>query len=75
MKHRVRNLFLMGCAFCITLGCAILQEGRADDNAVIYFKQPNFSFAPVIEGVEIKHDFPFLNKGSKELKILNVRTG
>ena len=75
MKHCMRNLFLMGCVFFITLGCTVLQEGRADDHPVIYFKEPTFAFAPLLEGVEIKHDFIFENKGAKELKILTVRTG
>ncbi len=32
-------------------------------------------FSPVLEGLEVKHRFKILNKGSATLKIFNVRTG
>jgi hypothetical protein len=41
----------------------------------LFFPEKAFEFAPVIDGVNVVHDFVVFNKGTLPLLIDNVRTG
>lgn len=47
----------------------------AGDAPAVFFPEKAFEFAPVIDGVNVVHDFVVLNKGTVPLLINNVRTG
>jgi hypothetical protein len=47
----------------------------AGDAPALFFPEKAFEFAPVIDGVNVVHDFVVFNKGTLPLLIDNVRTG
>lgn len=47
----------------------------AGDSPAVMFPEKAFEFEPVIDGVNVVHDFVVLNKGTVPLLINNVRTG
>jgi len=47
----------------------------AGDAPALFFPEKAFEFAPVIDGVNVVHDFVVFNKGTLPLRIDNVRTG
>lgn len=48
---------------------------KADENLSYVVPEMQFTFQPVVEGMEVVHDFVILNKGTEVLSVLNVKTG
>lgn len=67
------QFFLMIClvAFPFASGA----EDKADESLSYFVPEKQFTFQPVVEGMEVIHDFLILNKGTTELSVLNVKTG
>jgi hypothetical protein len=38
------------------------------------FHETSFTFSPVPEGMEVKHDYPVVNQGSADLEITRIET-
>ena len=45
------------------------------DSPAVFFPEKIFEFAPVLEGVDVLHDFSVSNTGTAPLLINNVNTG
>jgi len=45
------------------------------ENPSIVVPENSFEFPPVVEGVEVVHDYKVLNKGDSDLEIVRVKTG
>ena len=43
--------------------------------ASVFFPSSRYEFAPVAEGIEVRHDFIVQNKGSETLYINKVKSG
>jgi hypothetical protein len=74
----MKKFFLVLPAFLITLcisSSVFAETITTDQGPCAYVPENIYSFAPVIEGTTIKHDFIVINKGSAPLNIENVRTG
>ena len=59
------------CATAIALGA----ETAATPMPAAFAPAAVFESAPVLDGVEITHDFTILNKGEAPLEITKVQTG
>lgn len=68
-------LIALICGTFFTAALCRAAEKPAAQGPRAVFPAKHFTFSSVIEGAEVQHDFVVQNKGSKTLKILNVRTG
>ena len=76
MKKFFSVLPILLITLCFSFGAyAATVSETAGKAPSAYFPENTYSFAPVVEGAEVTHDFRLVNKGSGPLKIEKVSTG
>lgn len=64
----------IGIVFVLAAACFGSGDGSSDTPLAVAL-EPTYTFAPVLDGEEVVHDFVIRNQGTGELKILDVKTG
>jgi len=74
---KIKNLFFFFLLFSLilNLNTAIKAEDNVNTYPSAYLPVDNYEFNPVVEGVEIDHQFIIQNKGTAPLNIEKVKTG
>ena len=74
---KIKNLFFFFLLFSLilNLNTAIKAEDNVKTFPSAYLPVDNYEFDPVVEGVEIDHQFIIQNKGTADLNIEKVKTG
>ncbi len=76
MKKKLLVSLVFSIAVWFSLGAYAEKTAvTADQAPCAYFPENTYTFATVIEGTNISHDFKLLNKGNAPLSIEKVRTG
>ena len=75
MKAKLQSVF-----FLVIYLLMFAAGGKAAENVTApgpeaFFPQTRWEFQPVVEGVEVRHEFTVQNRGTEPLKITNVKTG
>ena len=75
MKAKLLRVFLLVIFLLMISGGGQAAENVTAPGPEVFFPQTRFEFAPVVEGIEVRHDFTVQNRGTEPLKITNVKTG
>ena len=67
-------LMVVYCMFLLTTGVLAAETGE-QQTAKAFFPEERFTFDPVVEGKELKHDFKVQNHGTGPLIIKRIETG
>jgi len=73
----MKSKAFMGALACLLVfaGTAMAQpESASRQLPSAFLPEKSFTFPEVVEGTEVLHEFPILNKGPGPLKILKVQT-
>jgi len=62
------------CMFLTTTGVFGVEMGE-QQTATAFFPEERYTFAPVVDGTEIRHDFAVQNPGTGPLIIKKIETG
>ena len=62
------------CIFFLATGSLGIEKTTLNSPSA-FLPERNYTFAPVVDGTEIMHDFIMQNKGTAPLKIAKVKTG
>jgi hypothetical protein len=75
MKQAITTVFFLFAALLIAGFHPAHAVDEAAKTPLAVVAQPEFQFDPVVEGVEVVHDFVVKNDGKAPLEIINVRPG
>lgn len=71
---RLLGPLIVGLAFMIFAGGLPAAEPQTAAAPSAFVPQPQYEFAPVIDGQDVAHDFIIQNKGNAPLTIERVKT-
>ncbi len=75
MKAKTCILLTALAALLIVAGLASAAGTEDQGGASAYVAAPNYEFPPVLEGIDVIHDYVVRNEGTAPLTIDNVKTG
>ena len=80
IKSRTRSYLMLRTMLVFTLICLSPGLGRtaATDQQTgpkIYLPENIYEFAPILEGLQVVHEFAVYNKGDQPLNILKIKSG
>jgi hypothetical protein len=68
-------IFMVACCmFLSTTGVFGVEKGE-QQTATAFFPEERYTFAPVVESAEIRHDYSVQNHGTGPLIIKRIETG
>ncbi len=70
-----KELFALAVIIGLTLFAAVGFGAQDDAGPAAFFPQTLYEFSPVLDGVEVVHEFVVQNKGAATLSIERVKTG
>ena len=69
------KIFIMLTVAILLAGNAIGAEEKSPASPSAFIAQPEYTFDPVADGIQVMHDYVIQNKGSETLEIQKVKTG
>ncbi|MBF0302346.1 MAG: hypothetical protein HQK73_04855 [Desulfamplus sp.] len=79
--NRIFKIFLCSMLFYVFAAShswsadAVEQKKEVVKTASVFFPEPAYQFASIVDGVEVIHDFVIMNKGTDTLQVQKVKTG
>ena len=75
MKLKFLAILLIVCCIISLETGAFGVSQQTHPTPSVFVPEGRYTFSPVLDGTEVKHDFVIQNKGDAPLKIEKVRTG
>lgn len=66
---------MVACCLFVTTSVVLGVETGKQQTAKAFFPEERYTFAPVVDGTEIRHDFAVQNHGTGPLIIKRIETG
>lgn len=72
----MRKQLMIGALVCLMLvPITAFSAGTTSQGPKAYLPEPVYEFSPVVEGIEIVHQFSIINRGDAPLEILTIKSG
>lgn len=75
MIRKSTIIFMVTCCMLLTTTGVLGVETEEQQTATAFFPEERYTFAPVVDGTEIRHDFAVKNPGTGPLIIKKIETG
>ena len=77
MRLKIFSVFTLAVALCIlAFGTESFGvENKTPGTPSVYFPENRYIFSPVLDGIDVIHDYILYNKGTSQLQIEKVKTG
>jgi hypothetical protein len=75
MMRKSAIIFMVACCMFLSTNGVLGVETGEQQTATAFFPEERYTFVPVVEGTEIRHDYPVQNHGTGPLIIKRIETG
>lgn len=74
-KSTIIIIFMAVCYMFLPMTAVLAVETGEPQTATAFFPEERYSFGPVVESTEVRHDFRVQNHGTGPLIIKRIETG
>ncbi len=72
----MRKRCMIGAILCLILvPLAAFSSDSTPRGPKAYLPEPVYEFFPIVEGIEVVHQFSIINRGDAPLEILSIKSG
>ncbi|MBN1930890.1 MAG: hypothetical protein JW786_04690 [Desulfobacterales bacterium] len=75
MRLKLFGILLFIFCSCVLINVATGAEKLIENYPAVILPETSYDFEPVVDGIEITHEYIIQNKGTAPLKIEKVKTG